>query len=140
VQPGSLDLLASAGVAGFAKVLLISVAANAIERCFICAFGGTNLNRISSQRNWRVQGRFLFQDKRAPAELVPGSNSGATTMARLIFVAAVVLSTSASAAPSLTWPVSEAYLSCRMVLHRSQRETLASLGSHQAHEPRMPIF
>jgi hypothetical protein len=30
-------------------------------------------------------------------------------------VAAVVLSTSASAAPSLTWPVSEASLSCRMV-------------------------
>jgi hypothetical protein len=25
------------------RMLLISVAANAIERCFICAFGGTNL-------------------------------------------------------------------------------------------------
>jgi hypothetical protein len=30
-------------------------------------------------------------------------------------VAAVVLSTSASAAPSLTWPISEASISCRMV-------------------------
>ena len=36
-------------------------------------------------------------------------------MARLIFVAAVVLSTAASAAPSLTWPISEASISCRMV-------------------------
>jgi ABC-type dipeptide/oligopeptide/nickel transport system permease component len=36
-------------------------------------------------------------------------------MARLIFIVAVALSTSASAAPSLTWPVSEASISCRMV-------------------------
>jgi hypothetical protein len=36
-------------------------------------------------------------------------------MARLFFVAAVVLSTSASAAAALTWPVSEASISCRMV-------------------------
>jgi hypothetical protein len=28
----------------------------------------------------------------------------------------------------------------RHLLVRSQRETLASLGSHQANEPRMPIF
>jgi hypothetical protein len=37
-------------------------------------------------------------------------------MARLIFIVAVALSTSASAAPSLTWPVGEAAISCRMVL------------------------
>jgi hypothetical protein len=47
--------------------------------------------------------------------MVPGSNSGAATTARLVFVAAVVFSPSASAAPSLTWPVNEASISCRIV-------------------------
>ena len=56
--------------------------------------------------------------------------TGATTMARLIFVAAVVLSTSASAAPWLTWPVSEASISCRMVRYAPQALFLRSARIH----------
>ena len=50
-------------------------------------------------------------------------------MARLIFVAAVVLSTSASAAPWLTWPVSEASISCRMVRYALKLYSYEALES-----------
>ena len=50
-------------------------------------------------------------------------------MARLIFVAAVVLSTSASAAPSLTWPISEASISCRMVRYALKLYSYEALES-----------